>query len=74
MNIMQHENTLHKVKHQLQEHFGKALDQLLVFGSVARNSAASASDIDILIVLNDDLMPLAWQVEKKSFKTAAKFF
>ncbi|GAK59213.1 predicted nucleotidyltransferase [Candidatus Vecturithrix granuli] len=61
---MQHEHTLYKVKHQLQGHFGKALEQLLVFGSVARNSATNASDIDILIVLNDEVMPLDWQLEK----------
>lgn len=61
---LQHANTLYKVKRRLQGHLGKALEQLLVFGSVARNSATQASDIDILIVLNDDVVSVDWQLEK----------
>ena len=39
-------------KQTLVKHYGGRLNQVIVFGSVARNEAHSESDIDLLVVLN----------------------
>jgi predicted nucleotidyltransferase len=39
-------------KQRLAEHYGDRLQQVIVFGSVARNEAHSESDLDLLVVLN----------------------
>ncbi len=59
----QYGQTLQKLKLHLHEHFGKALDRVMVFGSVARGTATDASDIDVMIILNDDLIDVNWHTE-----------
>jgi len=44
--------TLEKCKTILQEHYGSRLAGLMLFGSMSRGEASSASDIDLLVLLN----------------------
>ena len=60
---MKYEETLHKLKEQLHEHLGKSLDRVVVFGSVARGSAKPESDIDVMIILDDELTKIDWDTE-----------
>ena len=60
---MRNEQTMQKLKKRLQDHLGKALDRVIVFGSVARGSAKDTSDIDVLIILNDELLEVDWHTE-----------
>lgn len=58
---MQYERTVKKLKHRLRNHWGKALDQVIIFGSVARDSAQSTSDIDVMIILDDTTLDITWK-------------
>jgi predicted nucleotidyltransferase len=60
---MRYEQTIRKLKHRLHEHFGNALKQVIVFGSVARDAVTMASDIDVMIILDDDMTEVNWRVE-----------
>ncbi len=60
---MKHEKTIRKLKKRLYKHLGTVLDEIIIFGSVARGSATPASDIDVMIILNDDLMEVNWHIE-----------
>ncbi len=42
-----------KLKQRLHTHLGKALERVIIFGSVARGTATNVSDIDVMIILND---------------------
>jgi predicted nucleotidyltransferase len=52
---MQHIQTLEKTKQILRKSLGKALDRVIIFGSVARGSATVASDIDMMVILDDEV-------------------
>ncbi|MER3435105.1 MAG: nucleotidyltransferase [Leptolyngbya sp. ERB_1_1] len=41
-----------RCKQILMKHYGDRLQQVIVFGSIARNEANTESDIDLLVVLN----------------------
>lgn len=60
---MEHEKTIQKLKKRLREHLGKALDRVIIFGSVARGSATTASDIDVMVILDDKLINVNWRIE-----------
>jgi predicted nucleotidyltransferase len=60
---MRNEQTLRKLKRRLQEHLGKALDRVIIFGSVARGSSKVTSDIDVMVILDDELLEVNWRVE-----------
>ncbi|GAK53269.1 hypothetical protein U14_04534 [Candidatus Moduliflexus flocculans] len=60
---MHYEQSIRKLKHRLHDHFGNALNQVIVFGSVARGAVTADSDIDLIIVLDDDLTEINWRVE-----------
>jgi predicted nucleotidyltransferase len=60
---MKHEKTIQNLKKRLREHLGEALDRVIIFGSVARGSATTASDIDVMIILDDKLMNVNWRIE-----------
>jgi predicted nucleotidyltransferase len=61
---MRNEQTIRKLKTCLQDHLGKALDRVIVFGSVARGSAKDTSDIDVMIILEDELIDVNWRTEQ----------
>lgn len=44
-------------KQKLEEIYGNRLERLIVYGSQARGEATPDSDVDLLIVLNDDVEP-----------------
>lgn len=48
-----HKELLNRFKQLLQEKFGVNLISLVLFGSVARNTAGVESDIDLLIILKE---------------------
>jgi uncharacterized protein len=60
---MKYEQTIQKLKQRLYDHFGNTLDQVIVFGSVARDTPTRASDIDVLIILDDDITEINWRIE-----------
>ena len=41
-----------RCKQVLESHYGSRLSGLILYGSVARNQASSASDIDLLVLLS----------------------
>jgi predicted nucleotidyltransferase len=49
-----------KVKQRLSEQLGDALERVILFGSVARRTATTDSDIDVMVIINDDLMEVDW--------------
>ena len=60
---MNHEKAIRELKKRLYKHLGKVLDKIIIFGSAARGSATPASDIDVMIILNDDLVEVNWRIE-----------
>ena len=54
---------LREVKQALIDLYGIRLSQLYLYGSYARGTATPASDVDLLVVLNDDTNP-ATEIER----------
>lgn len=54
-----------QLKQQLKNYYGNRLNQIILFGSQARNDAHPDSDIDILVVLNG-LVNIGEEIEKTS--------
>jgi len=48
---------LERVKAHLKQCFGDGIEAVLLYGSYARGSATSDSDVDLLILTNDSLSP-----------------
>ncbi|MDX2033480.1 MAG: nucleotidyltransferase domain-containing protein [Blastocatellia bacterium] len=46
-------DAVEKCKTILQSHYGQSFSGLVLYGSVARNQATPASDIDLLVLLRD---------------------
>lgn len=61
---MEHQKTIRKLKKRLYKNFGQALERVIIFGSVARGSATSASDIDVMVVLDDECLDVDWHTEE----------
>lgn len=59
---MLHEQSIRKLKQRLQTHFGAKLQQVLVFGSVARGTSRPTSDIDVFVILDDTMHELTWRM------------
>jgi predicted nucleotidyltransferase len=53
------QNLLKELKVKLQKLYGDRLFTLLLYGSVARGEANADSDIDILVVLRDRVLPMS---------------
>jgi len=49
---------LQELKSQLQELYGDRLFSVLLYGSVARDEATTDSDIDVLVVLKEQVLPV----------------
>ena len=56
-------SAIQKLKQHLHDRLGKALERIIIFGSVARGSATDASDIDVMIILNDDFIDVNWRTK-----------
>ncbi len=54
-----------QLKQQLKNYYGNRLNQIILFGSQARNDAHPDSDIDILVVLNG-FVNIGEEIEKTS--------
>ncbi|MEZ4888565.1 MAG: nucleotidyltransferase domain-containing protein [Chitinophagales bacterium] len=67
MNTFQNiQPILTDLKQSLQTLYGERLASLILFGSYARNEAREDSDIDILMVLNDDEIAPFTEIDKIS--------
>ena len=51
-------------KEQIEEHYKDRLSNMVLFGSQARNDAEEGSDINILIVLNDEEVNVVQEIRK----------
>jgi predicted nucleotidyltransferase len=49
---------LQELKSKLQELYGDRLFSVLLYGSVARGEANADSDIDVLVVLKEQVLPV----------------
>lgn len=49
---------LEKIKKQLIRTYGDGIKQIIVYGSYARGEETKDSDIDILVVIDDNLNPM----------------
>lgn len=58
-------NAVKELRRIVAHDFPGQLEQLLVFGSVARGTDTAVSDIDIMVVLNHSDTSLRWQFEKR---------
>ena len=54
---------LQEVKQVLIDLYGARFHQLYLYGSYARGTATAASDVDVMVVLNDDTNP-ATEIER----------
>ena len=54
---------LQEVKQALIDLYGVRFNQLVLYGSYARGAATAASDVDLMVVLNDDVNP-ATEIER----------
>ncbi|NMF59679.1 nucleotidyltransferase domain-containing protein [Pseudanabaena yagii] len=52
------QSLLQELKIQLENLYGDRLASLLLYGSVARGEATDNSDIDVLVVLHDRVLPI----------------
>lgn len=44
--------------HEAQMYYGERLNEIVLFGSFARNEGTIDSDIDLLLIFNDDISPV----------------
>lgn len=61
---LQERQVIQKLKKRLHDHLGEALERVIIFGSVARGSATEASDIDVMMILNDEFIDVNWRTEE----------
>lgn len=52
------ETLLQKLKQQFEQHYQDQLEQIVLFGSQARQKAEPDSDIDVAIILKGDINPV----------------
>lgn len=52
------QSLLQELKIQLENLYGDRLSSLLLYASVARGEATDNSDIDVLVVLHDRVLPI----------------
>lgn len=62
---MQNEHAINLVRDRLRGRYGRALDRIYVFGSVARGDARQGSDIDIMVILDDSKVQVDWLTERE---------
>ena len=60
-----HNEAVEALRNALGREFGAALRDVIVFGSVARGTDTSASDIDIMVVLDPAGPAVDWHTEKR---------
>lgn len=51
--MKRHRKAFEKFRKNLEDLLGDGLDQVILFGSVARGEASEESDVDVLVVLED---------------------
>ena len=62
---MEHQKSIEAFRDALRARFGVALHQVVVFGSVARDTASPESDIDVMVVLDRPESPVDWRTERE---------
>ena len=60
---MKNHKAIEALRNALRSRFGAALHQVVVFGSVARDSATEISDIDVMIILDRLDEAVDWRTE-----------
>ena len=63
---MKHREAIQALKSALAGHYGRTLDQFLVYGSVARNTSRDSSDIDVMVILDATSHEIGWQEEAEA--------
>jgi predicted nucleotidyltransferase len=63
--MMEHVESIRKLKESLVRHYGADLEAVRVFGSVARNTSGPMSDIDVMIILNRPSKAVTWRTERE---------
>ncbi|GAB3490870.1 nucleotidyltransferase domain-containing protein [Spirosoma knui] len=61
----------HEVKQALMELYGDRLAQVILYGSYARGDFHAESDVDYLVVLNDDKMEAGREIRKMASRIGA---
>jgi predicted nucleotidyltransferase len=59
---------LESLLHQLREHFPDQIQQVILFGSKARNDSGLDSDTDLLVLVKDE----TWTLRRAIWKLAAR--
>ncbi|MBD3308315.1 hypothetical protein GF339_17910 [candidate division KSB3 bacterium] len=58
---MHAQQTIQKLKHRLRSQWGEAIEQIILFGSAARESSQPTSDIDVMIIFDDTRIDVTWK-------------
>lgn len=62
---MKYRRAIEMLARTLRVHYGAALYNVIVFGSVARGAAGDQSDVDILVVLDQVWKHTDWKTERE---------
>ena len=61
---MRYQEAIRELGKRLQQEYGDAIVRVLVFGSVARGTDGPESDVDIMVVVDDDKCSVDWELER----------
>ena len=61
---MQHQRAIEALGHALRREYGDAISRVIVFGSVARHEDHEGSDIDVMVVMDSEKLPVDWELER----------
>ncbi|MFW5803448.1 MAG: nucleotidyltransferase family protein [Verrucomicrobiota bacterium] len=59
-----YETAVRQLHRSLRKVYGSNLKDVIVFGSVARDTDTAESDVDVMIVLDGSAKPVDWRIEK----------
>ncbi len=59
-----HQDAVKEFQRLLRQEYGVGLRDVIVFGSVARDTDTAESDLDVMIVLDGTIIPVDWHTEK----------
>lgn len=61
---MRSHKAIEAFRNALRNRFGAALHEVVVFGSVARDTATESSDIDVMVILDHPDESVDWRTER----------
>ena len=62
---MRNQQAIEQLSAEIRQRYGRAIDSIIVFGSVATSTDTDESDIDIMVVFNSGDLNIDWRLERE---------